>query len=143
MGREFTNALNQTPLWQFAIHAYAQHKDALLYWQEAVDADINVLLALAFARKNQRGFTSGWHMDHYLWKTIELTKRIRTERKRCKGKSAYDVALRFELEVEGLQIIRLQQFFKPGSISADIAHYEILKGIKKGALAPFIETLTN
>lgn len=143
MGREFTNALNQTPLWRFAIKTYGQNKDALLFWQNKQGAHVNLLLAMAFASQSGQRFCADWQTDTTLWTVIAMTERVRIRRKALKNTALYTPALNFELELEGLQIIRLQQLLMPGSFRVDIESYEKMLGIKKGALGPFIQTLVN
>lgn len=143
MGREFTNALNETPLWQFALAVYPTHHKALLTWQDQSGANVNILLALAYGQQHQHYLPLNFQDDTTFQQLDNLTKRLRQLRKGLKTTAAlYEQAKALELSVEGLQIIRLQQCLKAGVNDDFIKTYEKVLGIKKGALAPFINTLS-
>ncbi len=145
MGREFTNALLQTPLWQFALIVYPQNKRNLLRWQDQHSANVNDLIALAYAQSQKIGLPNQWWRRPTLQRIKDITNRIRQLRKKSHD-DQHQRFLEFELMLEGLQIQLLQDMFHfdesaNNQAINNILDYEKFIGTKKGALAPFIQTL--
>jgi hypothetical protein len=142
MGQEFTNALQQTPLWRFANRVYLPNKIALLAWQNDNAAQVNDIIAIAFALQRGLSLPDCWWQDDTLARLRALIGRVRNYRYGLDGALKRD-ALTFELMLEGLDIQRLQSLFVYSGLgSGDLVdHYELFIGVKKGALAPLVHTL--
>ncbi len=145
MGRECTNALSQTPLWLFALDAYSGHKNELLYWQDSYRANVNDLLLLAFAEKNNQTIQAQWWQQRPVLILRNLIQRVRALRRGSAGTPTYEHCKQLELELEGIDIQLLQYCLVNDGQSAEASmqSYEKNLNIKKGALAPFINTLVN
>lgn len=145
MGSEFTNALSNTPLWQFALHVYPQHHSDLLDWQDNLGASVNDLLALAFAIKTEQSLVPYWWRNPWFQKTRPLLLRTRKIRLAHKCQPDYSDSQRFELEQEGIDIMLLQQCLiaQPTELTNNLSQYANHLGIKKGTLAPFLQSLLD
>ncbi len=143
MEREFTNALASIPLWQYAITVYPHHQADLLHWQASQNASVNILLALAFAQHNQQRLPTQWWRYPPFNRAQSLTRRIRSLRQTAKGEAYYPQLKDWELMMEGVEIQLLQSMMLPGDCKSNIAEYTECLKLKKGALAPFIDTLAN
>jgi hypothetical protein len=143
MEREFTNALSQTPLWQFALQVYPKHQAILLHWQDSLGASVNDLLLLAYAKKNEFSVQPFWWQQRYFNITRPLLLRIRQLRRARQGHVDYEHSKQLELAVEGLDILMLQACLvaEKSALPNCLSQYEKHLGIKKGALAPFLITL--
>lgn len=142
MGQEFTNALQQTPLWRFANRVYLPNKIELLAWQNDKAAQVNDIIAIAFALQRGLSLPTCWWQDDTLTQLRPLIGRVRECRTGLDG-ALKDAALTFELMLEGLDIQLLQSLFvhAPLGPSDLVGHYELSVGVKKGALAPLVQTL--
>lgn len=143
MAQEFTNALQHTPLWQFALRVYPPNHHELLTWQNEQHAQVNDLIAIAFCIFNSTTLPIRWWQDRYLIVVRQLIIRTRDVRSQSKGTINYELAKRFELNLEGLDILLLQQMMISGDATKLASAYELHLGIKKGALAPLIKRLVN
>jgi hypothetical protein len=144
MVHEFTNALAQTPLWQFALQCYAEHQTALLHWQDTHHVHVNDLLLLAYAQQSGQSAGQFWWQEHRIRKVRSVLSHVRQLRWQRKGTAEYDRCKQLELELEGIDILLLNQCLVTGSAytSTDlILHYERHSSLKKGTLVPFISTL--
>ena len=130
-------------MWRFATHVYPSFKNELLRWQNSQQLNVNDLLALAFALKHQSALPEHWWLDPTLVRLRCLTHRVRSIRLVLKGKPSYPQAKAFELGLEALDIERLAQLLQPGDCTMNIALYENRAGIEKGAIAPFIQRLSD
>lgn len=111
-------------------------------------ANINRLLLLAYAVRYQHPLSSEFYQDTELLRLEQLIIRVRALRRGLAG-AARESAKKFELELEGLHLQRLnahillrrhRETVDPSQV---IEAYEQTLGLKKGALAPFIETLIS
>lgn len=134
--------LAQTPLWRFAIRVYPDFKAELLAWQLSHQVSVNDLLALAFASAQGYQLPDQWWRDDFLVQIRRLTIRTRALRENLKGQVHYPCAKSLELNLEAIDIIRLQQLFTLGDCLPNIHHYANHSGIKKGAIAPLIKRLS-
>jgi len=142
MGREFTNALQQTPLWCFALSVYSQNKASFLYWQNDHQAHVTDLLALAYAQQNNLYLPENWWDTAELSQVRQFTQRVRMVRIKTPEQN-YQQALHLELMFEGLEIQILQSLLMSVPNRNSVLDYEKRLGIKKGALAPFIQSLQS
>ena len=145
MGREFTNALDKTPLWQFALAAYKHHHHALLQWQDKAGANVNDLLVLAFVSRQQQALIPDWWQQARLQRTRLLIQRMRKLRRQHQGKPDYSHYKAFELALEGIDMLLLQACITENQqqLASNLRGYEQHLAIKKGALAPFLKTLLS
>lgn len=147
MEREFTNALSNTPLWRFALSVYSEHQSSLLSWQNRAGANVNRILALAFAVQQERSLPATLFQDPLLLRLEAMIDRVRELRSGLAGEQR-ELAKRLELELEGLHIQALDAsiqshetrltLLSPNDL---IVNYEHELDTEKGALAPFIATL--
>lgn len=128
-------------MWQFAIELYSAHKTELLHWQDNKGANVNDLLALAYASRHKEALPNHWWLSPALSKVRALVVRSRAIRKNLSGEP-YQQAKQFELELEGLDIQLLSSLLKTGDIYLSIKHYAEFIGIDENALNHFIESLT-
>lgn len=149
MEREFTNALCNTPLWTFALTVYSQHQVGLLSWQDDHGANVNRLIAFAFAWSQGRYVSYNSMNGQNLRRLEALTGRVRALR-RGALQACRPQAKRLELELEGLHLQLLNSLMSepmpiPSErpISKAIADYEQQLDTKKGTLVPFIERLAT
>jgi|TARA_B110000503_G_C7056017_1_gene374479 hypothetical protein len=142
MGQEFTNALQQTPLWRFANRVYLPNKIALLAWQDDNAAQVNDIIAIAFALQQGLSLPACWWQGDSIAHLRGLIGRVRHYRTDLDGALKRN-ALTFELMLEGLDIQLLQALFVDAELGSGglVEHYELSLGVKKGALAPLIQTL--
>lgn len=143
MAREFTNALQHTPLWQFALSVYPANQSELLVWQNENRAQVNDLIAIAFCVINSVTLPMKWWQDEKLMAVRQLTARARAVRHQSKGTDHYGLAKQFEVNLEGVDILLLQQMTAVGDVTERLPTYELHLGIKKGALAPLVERLVS
>jgi len=144
MGREFTNALQQTPLWRYANRVYLPNKILLLAWQNDNAAQVNDIIAIAYALQQGLTLPSYWWQGDELARLRGLIGRTRRHRQQQVG-PLKRTALALELMLEGLDIQLLQSLMVPSApATLDLVdHYERFLDVKKGALAPLVDTLVR
>ena len=144
MGGESTNALQQTPLWRFANRVYLPNKMLLLAWQNDNAAQVNDIIAIAYALQQGLTLPAYWWQGDRLARLRRLIGRTRRHRQQQDGPLKRN-ALAFELMLEGLDIQLLQSLLvpsAPGTLDL-VDHYEGFLDVKKGALAPLVATLLS
>lgn len=148
MEREFTNALCNTPLWSFALSVYPQYQSRLLSLQDDHGANVNRLLAYAFADSGHYELPDTVLNAPRMRRLEALIMRVRRIRRQSSEEPGRSELKRFELELEGLHLILLNSAMQP--VTAESASramqrsadaYEKQLGIKKGTLVPFIRQL--
>ncbi|WP_320823058.1 hypothetical protein [Reinekea sp.] len=142
MGREFTNALQQTPLWHYANRVYLPNKELLLAWQNDNSAQVNDIIAIVYALQQGLTLPAFWWQGDRHARLRRLIERTRRHRQGLDGALKRN-ALAFELMLEGLDIQLLQYRLVPAEREAIdlVGHYALFLGVEKGALAPLIDTL--
>ena len=111
MTKEFT----VDGLWQFSLEHYAKNKNNLLWLQDKLGLNINLVLSILYACANERllGLHDCINMYQQIQQLDSLTQNFRSYRKGLKnannqGKSdTYNQALERELDFEKKQQVRL------------------------------------
>jgi len=116
----------------------------LLAWQNDNAAQVNDIIAIAYALQQGLTLPAYWWQGDRLARLRRLIGRTRRHRQQLNDPLKRN-ALAFELMLEGLDIQLLQSHLVPSAPGAlDLVdHYEGFLDVKKGALAPLVATLLS
>lgn len=102
---------------------------------------MNDLLAIAFCRVSYQCLPNHWWQARELQHLRRLLQRTRAGRK-VSSEVLYQHYLDLEIMMEGIDLMLLQSMIQTAPGTLALADYEKAHGMKKGALAPFLDQLT-